>query len=398
MVRLRHQLPAYSPIPGRALVRALSRSARAEATAALQAVLADRYGAKRAVLCGSGTQALQLALSAVEGDVALPAFTCYDVASAAIGAGVRVRLYDVDPATLSPDAASLEAALREGARAVVVAPLYGVPIRWAEVESLAAAHGALVIEDAAQGSGASWRGVPLGGLGAVSVISFGRGKGWTGGSGGALLLRDGSAAGSTALARGGSGARTLLAAAAQWAIGRPAIYGIPVALPGLGLGETRYHAPAPPAALAEAVAALALATLAASDAEAAVRRENARALLDALDGAPSASTIRIPSGAVAGYIRLPVRLPGGLASLPLEQRALRLGAGRSYPTTLAELPELQASLTGGRQQPGARELVNGLLTLPTHSLVRGAERDELVRLVAATVAAPGSRSTAPLRR
>ncbi len=108
--------------------------------------------------------------------MALPAFTCYDIASAAVGAGVRVALYDVDPDTLGPDPASLERVLAAGAGAVVAGPLYGVPLEWDALRALADRHGALLIEDAAQGHGASWRGRPLGSLGDLSVLSFGRGK------------------------------------------------------------------------------------------------------------------------------------------------------------------------------------------------------------------------------
>src|SRR3989449_6070319 len=104
----------------------------------------------------------------------------------------------------------------------------------------AAAVGAAVIEDAAQGFGASWRGRPLGSLGAVSVLSFGRGKGWTGGRGGALLARgrapptaaNGNGAG---LWREGEG---LVLAAAQGGFARPPPHGPPAPLPWLGLGET----------------------------------------------------------------------------------------------------------------------------------------------------------------
>jgi dTDP-4-amino-4,6-dideoxygalactose transaminase len=399
MSKLRHQLPVHSPIPPGALLAAAWRGTRRRARGLLAAELAARYPAEKVVLVGSGTQALQLALRACGAEeVALPAFTCYDVASAAIGAGARVRLYDVDPVTLSPDAASLESALRQGVRVVVVAPLYGVPVRWGEIEALAASYGARVIEDAAQGSGASWRGTPLGGLGTISVISFGRGKGWTGGSGGAVLLRGSATLLPERVAAAGGGLRAWTGAAAQWAVGRPAIYVLPVSLPGLGLGETRYHAPAVPAGMPAAAAALALATRAASDAEAESRRENARLLLEALSGSPAAGTIHPPAGSVAGYLRLPLRLPHGLDSFASPERALRLGVGRSYPTTLAELAPLQGSLVGVSALPGAQQLARELVTLPTHSRLRAWERAELLRSIAAIPALPAGAAPAPLRK
>ena len=76
-----------------------------EAARALSTRLLARFEASRALLTGSGTQALQLALvSSCAPDpssggpvVALPAFSCYDLVSAAVGAGIRMVFYDVRP-------------------------------------------------------------------------------------------------------------------------------------------------------------------------------------------------------------------------------------------------------------------------------------------------------------
>src|SRR5207302_331218 len=99
-------------------------------------LLMHDYSADNGVLCGTGTQALQLAIlmgmrGASKGEsVALPAFSCFDVASAALGADARITLYDVDPDTLSPDLDDLARAFSDGALIAVIAPLYGVPVDW----------------------------------------------------------------------------------------------------------------------------------------------------------------------------------------------------------------------------------------------------------------------------
>ena len=217
-------------------------------------MLRREYSADEVLLCGSGTQGLQLAIQCARDEigrqvaVALPAFSCFDVASAAIGAGGPVILYDLDPPSLSPDLESLDRALAAGARIVVVAPLYGVPVDWDAVEDLASTYGAMLIEDAAQGHGATHRRRPLGSLGEISTLSFGRGKGWTGGSGGAVLFRRGRRAARTVGLSGsgaGSSLKTAMVLAAQWALGRPSVYGLPRRLP-LELGETVYHEPRAP--------------------------------------------------------------------------------------------------------------------------------------------------------
>src|SRR5439155_19022642 len=149
----------------------------------VRALVRALYRGHDAVLTASGTQALELAIraaAAATGEscaVALPAYSCYDVAAAAVGAGVRMALYDVDPATLAPDLDSLTATLAAGAQVVVVAPLYGMPVDWDAIEQRVAPFGAIPIEDAAQGHGAEWRGARLGSGGRLSVLSFGRGKG-----------------------------------------------------------------------------------------------------------------------------------------------------------------------------------------------------------------------------
>jgi len=350
-----------------------------------------RYCAEDAVLVGSGTQALQLAIrvaarAVVEPcTVALPAFSCYDVAAAAVAAGVRIALYDVDPGTLAPDLDSVVATLAQGARVVVVAPLYGVPVDWGAIEQCVNGFGAIAIEDAAQGHGASWRGKPLGSFGALSVLSFGRGKGWTGGRGGTLLVRQGTTDGDslnvapTDLA---DEVAVLCTALAQYALGRPAIYRLPAAIPWLHLGETRYRDPDTPHRMSRAAASLLECMLTLATREAGARRANAHALLASIPLRSRVRTVTPPAAATAGFVRLPLRLPRGVASFEDPGMALRLGVAPGYPTTLAALAPVRERLArpGGRW-PGAEDLVRELVTLPTHSLVNAAEREALARML-----------------
>lgn len=387
---LRPQLAVYSPVSLRAGGRAAGDALRggADPRALLLDSLLRDYAAESGALCGSGTQALQLALReakrrAGDAPVALPAFTCYDIASAAVGAGVRVALYDVDPDTLAPQPASLERVLAAGACAVVAGPLYGVPLEWEALRELADRHGALLIEDAAQGHGASWRGRPLGSLGDLAVLSFGRGKGWTGGRGGALLARGGAAApAALPVPSPADEAKTAVLVAAQWLLGRPEVYGVPASIPGLGLGETVYHDPSAPAGITRAAAALLRHAREGSRQEAAARRANAAALLARLPAGGALRTVLVPQHGEAGWLRLPVRLPRGMGGLASPARARRLGVAGSYPTTLVALAQLRPLLAGPEARwPGAETLVRELVTLPTHSRVTPAEREEILALL-----------------
>ena len=92
----------------------------APALAAARALVSRWFGSRDVLLTDSGTSALALALRmavAARPDrptVALPAWACYDLATAADAADVGVVLYDLDPATLGPDWASLDRALSAG--------------------------------------------------------------------------------------------------------------------------------------------------------------------------------------------------------------------------------------------------------------------------------------------
>lgn len=153
-------------------------------------------GRAHGVALSSGTAALHLAvkLAGVEpGDEVL----CSDVTFAAtvnpvVYEGAVPVFVDTERDTWNMDPQALEKAfeLHPNAKAVMAAHLYGTPAKMDEIVSIAHAHGAVVIEDAAEALGASYKGRPAGSLGDISVISFNGNKIVTGSSGGALLTDD----------------------------------------------------------------------------------------------------------------------------------------------------------------------------------------------------------------
>lgn len=371
---LRRQLPVASRVEvgsiGAALADAVVHDARLPTE--LMRELRERYDARRVALTDSGTSALVGALRIAAGEkgtVAYPGYACVDLAAAARFAGVRVRLYDVDPATLSPDLDSLAAAIARGVDAIVVAHLYGFPVNMRGVLKLAMAAGIPVIEDAAQGAGGTLDDRLLGSFGALSVLSFGRGKGTTGGNGGALLLHDSSLADSFSevrhkLGRRRSGAKEIAGVGAQWLLGRPSLYGIPSAIPSLHLGEMVYHPAHEPRALSWAAASLVRRALAQAPADVGGRRRTAAVLeMAALEGA-DIRPVRPVQGGASGYLRYPILDRGSRA-----ERA-DMGILRGYQLTLHEQKELRPCLAGGEPPtPGAEELARTLFTLPTHYMV-----------------------------
>lgn len=403
-----------SPISASGLLRAAGalvhppRNAYADVVHALQ----QRFSAHAVTLTDSGTSALTLALRIVVGagnTVAFPAYVCVDLIAAAQRANVRVRLYDVDPHTLSPDLDSVRRVVAEGVDAVTVVHLYGFPADVDAVRTIAGAHGIPVIEDAAQQAGATLHGRRAGALGDVAVLSFGRGKGTTGGNGGALLALQPHWDDAVHNAMRNAphhelpnksytelhnhvprGLRDVIGAAASWVLGRPAIYNIPSSIPSLHLGETVYHEAGEPAALSYAAATLLRSTLASVDAHIAKRQRNANALRGALDNtdvAEHSATQRAMyasehtshlhactpvDGGTAGYLRFPVMTKDSTQPNPL------LGIVRGYPRPLSEQPELRALLHPSREPlTGARALAQRLMTLPTHHMVTSADLNAL---------------------
>ena len=375
----RHQLPVSSPISVRGLARGAAAAllGRGAPLVRLSSALRERFGAAGAVLTDSGTSALVLALRLAAGrggTVAYPAYGCVDLAAAAEYAGVRVRLYDLDPVTLSPDLDSVEAALRRGVDAIVVTHLFGYPADVPGVAALAARAGATVIEDAAQGAAGTLGGKTLGSFGPLSVLSFGRGKGMTGGRGGALLATGADAASALeAIGFDGSrrrGAGELFAAGAQWALGRPALYGIPMAIPSLRLGEMVYHPAHEPRPLAVSAAALVCTALESADAAASRRRARAETLSRALP--PAVGIITSIAGGTSGMLRMPVRIT--TAAPP----PARLGIAPGYPRTLAEQAELRPLLVPGEgEHPGAATLRRVLHTVPVHDFITSSDLDAI---------------------
>lgn len=359
---------------------------------ALDARLRDRLGASSVLLLDAGTAALRIAMQLAARrrpgrPVAIPAWGCYDLLSAAMGAGVPILWYDLDPATLQPESGALARVREAGPAAMVVVHPFGIA---ADVPAIAAAlePDTPIIEDAAQGWGGTLHGRPLGAHGDVSILSFGRGKGITGGSGGALAFLTDRLQLDADLAPGGvaqGGWKDLLVASALLFMARPELYGIPAAMPFLRLGETVFKPPRPPARMSRAATALIAATMEAADREAQLRRENAAQLIPAISRSVVATNVAIVPQARPGWLRLPVLARDAAAAAGLVRQGGEWGVARGYPM---ELPALARQLgvpgesAGGTR--GASELVARLVTLPTHSRLTTGDLRALAALFPAT--------------
>ncbi|MCP3980523.1 MAG: DegT/DnrJ/EryC1/StrS family aminotransferase [bacterium] len=144
--------------------------------AAFEREFAAFCGASEAVGVASGTDALALALRALEvgaGDEVITVANAGVPPVAAIRSlGAIPRFVDVDPDTLLIDAAALEAVVGDRTRCIVPVHLYGRAVPMAGVLQFAERHGLTVVEDCAQGHGAADAGRSVGSIGAIGCFSF----------------------------------------------------------------------------------------------------------------------------------------------------------------------------------------------------------------------------------
>jgi dTDP-4-amino-4,6-dideoxygalactose transaminase len=143
---------------------------------ALEREIAQYCGTGFAVGCGSGTDALLLALHALgigPGDeVILPPFTFFATAGAVCRTGARPVFADIDPDTYNLDPHQVENKITARTRAVLAVHLFGQCVDMEALWSIAERHNVPIIEDAAQALGAEYQGKRTGTLGAIGCFSF----------------------------------------------------------------------------------------------------------------------------------------------------------------------------------------------------------------------------------
>jgi dTDP-4-amino-4,6-dideoxygalactose transaminase len=149
---------------------------------ALETELAAFCGARHAIACSSGTDALRLVLMAWDigpGDAVIcPVFTFCATAEVVALCGATPVMADVDADSFNLDPASCERAVATAKklglkpRAIIPVDLFGLPADHDGIAAIAAAHGLAVLDDAAQAFGATYKGRKLGALAGATATSF----------------------------------------------------------------------------------------------------------------------------------------------------------------------------------------------------------------------------------
>jgi perosamine synthetase len=149
---------------------------------------------KHGIAVANGSAALDIAVKAVgikEGDeVIMPAFTIISPAQSVVYAGGKPILVDADEKTWCMDVSKIEEKITPRTKAILVVHIYGFPTDMDPVIALAKKYNLIIIEDAAEMHGQTYKGKPCGSFGDISIFSFYPNKHITTGEGGMVLTDD----------------------------------------------------------------------------------------------------------------------------------------------------------------------------------------------------------------
>lgn len=173
----------------------------------LEKSIAQTCETKHAIGCASGSDALLLALMALDvgrGDeVIVPSFTFFATASAVTRLGARPVFVDIDPVSFNLDPAAVAAAITRFTKAIIPVHLFGQSANMAAILQETAGRGIHVVEDVCQAIGASFDGRAAGSIGEIGCLSFYPTKNLGGcGDGGMLTTNDDNLAERLRLLRG----------------------------------------------------------------------------------------------------------------------------------------------------------------------------------------------------
>jgi len=333
----------------------------------------------------SGTAALGAALGAVlssakavkscaQAEVILPAYACPDLISAAIYAGVKPILVDLEENRPWLALNLLEQAITQNTIAIVAVNLFGLAERWASLRALSKKHELVLIEDSAQYFPGKNEAAEQ--EGDLVIFSFGRGKPVSLLGGGAVLCRDSrlfkylvspKAVAITARDK----FSFILKSKLYNVMISPYLYWVPQSLPFLHLGETRYHELAEITAMDSQRLDLLMANI--------VQYQNNDWSIECR------KIMKLMLGSIGGVIDLPeicgVKNNRRLLRYPLlvepTSRArvyhaltkLGLGASTMYPTSLVNVAGLEHVFDDKQKYPNAEKFASMILTISVKACV-----------------------------
>ncbi len=162
----------------------------------LERFFEKRFRAKRALLVGSCTDALEIALMSLElktdDEVICPSYTFVSTVNSIVKAGGRAVFADIEPSSLGLDPDEVEKAISQRTRAVILVHYGGIPAQVEQIKEICVKNHLKLIEDTAQGLFVKVGGRYLGTFGDIGCFSFHYTKNVTCGEGGLLVVSNDS--------------------------------------------------------------------------------------------------------------------------------------------------------------------------------------------------------------
>lgn len=165
-----------------------------EFTKKCSSLMEEKFYAKKILLTTSGTSSLEMASLLIDvkpGDeIIMPSFTFVSTANAFVLRGAKIVFVDIRPDTMNIDENLIENAITSKTKAIIPVHYGGVSCEMDKILEIAQKYNLKVIEDAAQGVMAKYKGKYLGTIGDIGCYSFHETKNYSMGEGGAIILKN----------------------------------------------------------------------------------------------------------------------------------------------------------------------------------------------------------------
>ncbi len=389
-----HSLPpAGHKIPLRLLFGRIGNRTQENCDRSIESIL--RYlGGRNAFYLSSGRAALWLYLKALSvlrperKEVIVPAYTCPSVVSAVLKAGLTPVLCDNNLDDFGYEIRELENKLGKKTLAAIAVHLYGVPARVDAIQELCRSNGAALVEDAAQAFGNSFldaQDVKLGLKGDAGFYSFGRGKPVSILHGGLLVVTSDEVCHEArkimqGLKTDNASVQYCLALSTYALFSNPNLYWIPQMIPFLNLGGTVFEPEFETSKGLSVAASFLEILLDGLEKDKEIRGMNAKWYSDNLS---QACFRHLGLQGEYPYLRYPLIIDDRDLRVCILEKLVAAGTGAtgSYPTPLNQLPKLREVLADDTEYKCAIKIAESIVTLPVHSGVSAANRENIMRII-----------------
>ncbi|MCU7838013.1 MAG: DegT/DnrJ/EryC1/StrS family aminotransferase [Candidatus Thiodiazotropha sp. (ex Troendleina suluensis)] len=386
----RHLPPSGSPIKTKELLEWIKDSTlRIDRRHDLTSMINNKFNVDFSYLLSTGRGAMVLLLKSLRdlananhrNEVVVPAYTCYSVASSIIKAGLKIRICDIDPETLSYNIDQLKNIPYDNVLCILTANLYGLPNQLTEIEMLAEKHNVYLIDDAAQSINSKYKGRYAGTFGIAGIYSLDKGKNITSIDGGIIVTRSKELSNiiderykelDSPTFR--DNVITTVKILIYYFLLNPYVYWLPANLPFLKLGDTIYDDKYLIKKYSSMFAPIALLQLSRVDSITASRVGNGLWYDTNLSQNTIIKKITVLESALPAYLRYPIRVLDRNKRDLLVESYKKYGVTISYPNSLDNLDEIAEHVVGMEKCHVAEQVANELITLPTHIFVKEEDR------------------------